>query len=588
VILVDLDRVGASRPDRPLFSELSLTVNTGDRLGVVGINGTGKSTLLRVIAGVTEPEEGAVRRGRGTRVAFLEQNPVLPAGTVRQAVGEGWEAAAILDRLGMGPLMDSSVATLSGGEAKRVALARALVAEVDLLVLDEPTNHIDIGAISWLEDRLAAFTGGLVMVTHDRHVLDRVTTRMIELDRGANYVHEGGYASYLEARADREQRAAAAETVRRNLARAELAWLRRGAPARTRKPQARIAAATAIVEGRPQAAARSGQLDLGAAGNTRSNMPRLGDKVIRLEGAGHRFGDGNWLFRKLDLELEPGGRLGLVGANGTGKSTLLALMAGRIQPAEGVVERGPTVRLGLYDQTGQHLDGSQRVRDAVAGPARQPDWQDARLMEQFWFDGDAQWATIGTLSGGERRRLQLLLVLAERPNVLLLDEPTNDLDLDTLRVLEDFLDSWPGSLVVVSHDRAFLERSVTDIVALDGAGGAGPVVGGYPAWAATILGLSRPATASRPAAARSATVPSESRPTQPKMRTPSTLRRLVSLTEKDIAALELRREQLVAEMADAVTDYVALGRLGTELQSVEERLAEAEERWLQLGEELGA
>jgi ABC transport system ATP-binding/permease protein len=588
VVLVDLDRVGASRPDRPLFSELSLTVNTGDRLGVVGINGTGKSTLLRVIAGVTQPEEGTVRRGRGTRVAFLEQNPVLQAGTVRQAVGEGWEAAAILDRLGMGPLMDSSVETLSGGEAKRVALARALVAEVDLLVLDEPTNHIDIGAISWLEDRLAAFTGGLVMVTHDRHVLDRVTTRIIELDRGANYIHEGGYASYLEARADREQRAAAAETVRRNLARAELAWLRRGAPARTRKPQARIAAATAIVEGRPQAAARSGQLDLSAAGNagagnSRTNMPRLGDKVIRLEAAGHRFGDGNWLFRKLNLELEPGGRLGIVGANGTGKSTLLAVMAGRIEPAEGFVDRGPTVRLGLYDQTGQQLDGSQRVRDAVAGPARQPDWQDARLMEQFWFDGDAQWATIGTLSGGERRRLQLLLVLAERPNVLLLDEPTNDLDLDTLRVLEDFLDSWPGSLVVVSHDRAFLERSVTDIVALDGAGNAGPVAGGYPAWAATILGPSRPSVPARPA-----NKASQSKPTQPKVRTPSTLRRLVSLAEKDIAALELRRDQLVAEMADINTDYVTLGRLGTELQSVEERLAEAEERWLQLAEELGA
>jgi ATP-binding cassette subfamily F protein uup len=435
------------------------------------------------------------------------------------------------------------------------------------------------------------------MVTHDRHVLDRVTTRMIELDRGANYIHEGGYASYLEARADREQRAAAAETVRRNLARAELAWLRRGAPARTRKPQARIAAATAIVEGRAQAAARSGQLDLGAAGNagnagnTRTNMPRLGDKVIRLEGAGHRFGDGNWLFRKLDLELEPGGRLGVVGANGTGKSTLLALMAGRIEPAEGFIERGPTVRLGLYDQTGQQLDMSQRVRDAVAGPARQPDWQDARLMEQFWFDGDAQWATIGTLSGGERRRLQLLLVLAERPNVLLLDEPTNDLDLDTLRVLEDFLDSWFGSLVVVSHDRAFLERSVTDIVALDGAGNAGRVAGGYPSWAASILGptAGRVANTARPAtAARPATVPSQSRPTQSKVRTPSTVRRLVSLAEKDMAALELRRDQVVAEMADAATDYVALGRLGTELQSVEERLAEAEERWLQLAEELGA
>jgi ATP-binding cassette subfamily F protein uup len=602
VVLVDLERVGASRPDRALFHELSLTVRSGDRLGVVGINGTGKSTLLRVIAGVSEPEEGTVRRGRGTRVAFLQQNPVLPPGTVRQAVGDGWEAAAILERLGMGPLAGSDVATLSGGEAKRVALALALLADVDLLVLDEPTNHIDISAISWLEERLAAFQGGLVLVTHDRHVLDRVTTRVIELDRGASYVHDGGYASYLEGRADRQQRAATAESVRRNLARAELAWLRRGAPARTRKPQARIAAATALVEGRPQAVARAGQLDLAVAGQGRTDMPRLGDKVIRLEGVGHQFDEGDWLFRGLDLELEPGGRLGIVGANGTGKSTLLAIMAGRLQPLEGHVEQGPTVRLGLYDQTGQQLDGSQRVREAIAGPNRQPDWQDARLMEQFWFDSDAQWATISTLSGGERRRLQLLLALAERPNVLLLDEPTNDLDLDTLRVLEDFLDSWPGSLVVVSHDRAFLERTVTDVVAIDGAGNAGPVPGGYAAWAATMLAPRRPAVlgpsrtgpSSLASASTSASPPrpgqrsSTPRLTTPRVRTPSTIRRLLSLAERDMASLSARRDELVAEMAATTSDYVTLGQLGTQLQEVHEQLAEVEERWLELSEELGA
>jgi ATP-binding cassette subfamily F protein uup len=591
VVLVDLERVGASRPDRPLFHELSLTVNSGDRLGVVGINGTGKSTLLRVIAGVSEPEEGTVRRGRGTRVAFLPQNPVLAPGIVRQAVGDGWEAAAILERLGMGPLAGADVATLSGGEAKRVALARALLADVDLLVLDEPTNHIDISAISWLEERLAAFQGGLVLVTHDRHLLDRVTTRVIELDRGANYIHDGGYASYLEGRADRQQRAATAESVRRNLARAELAWLRRGAPARTRKPQARIASATALVEARPQAAARAGQLDLGVAGQGRTDMPRLGDKVIRLEGVGHRFDEGNWLFRDLDLELEPGGRLGIVGANGAGKSTLLAIMAKRLNPTEGGVEQGPTVRLGLYDQTGQQLDESQRVREAIAGPNRQPDWQDARLMEQFWFDSDAQWATIGTLSGGERRRLQLLLVLAERPNVLLLDEPTNDLDLDTLRVLEDFLESWPGSLVVVSHDRAFLERAVTDVVAVDGAGGAGPVAGGYPAWAATMLAPRRPAVLepSRTSASSVSGAPAPPpRSSTPRVRTPSTIRRLLGLAERDMETLAARRDELVASMAATTNDYLTLGQLGTQLQEVQERLAEAEERWLELSEELGA
>src|SRR4051812_37592076 len=249
------------------------------------------------MAGAAEPESGTVRRGRGVRIGFLEQRPVLPAGSVRAAVGPGWEAAAVLERLGMGPLADAATDTLSGGQAKRVALARVLVDECDLLILDEPTNHLDIDAITWLEDRLAAFRGGLVLVPHDRHVLDRVTTRVLELDRGAGYVHEGGYDKYLEARAEREERAAATQSTRRNLARKELAWLRRGAPARTRKPQARIDAALAIVEGRPQAAARSGALDL------HLGTPRLGDKVVELTGVGFRYGDEKPLFDKLDLLL---------------------------------------------------------------------------------------------------------------------------------------------------------------------------------------------------------------------------------------------------------------------------------------------
>ncbi len=288
MILVDLTRVGARRPDRPLFEDLSLTVQTGDRLGVVGRNGTGKSTLLRLLAGADRPEEGTVRRGRDVRVGFLAQRPVLPAGDVRAAVGAHWEAAAILERLGMGGLVDADVATLSGGQAKRVALAQVLVDEVDLLVLDEPTNHLDIDAIAWLEDRLARFRGGLVVVTHDRHVLDRVSTRILELDRGQGYVHDGGYSAYLAAAAERAEQEVTAETVRRNLARAELAWLRRGAPARTRKPKARIAAATAIVEGRAPAADRAGDLDL-AGGGQWGATPRLGDKVIELHGVGHRL-----------------------------------------------------------------------------------------------------------------------------------------------------------------------------------------------------------------------------------------------------------------------------------------------------------
>jgi ATP-binding cassette subfamily F protein uup len=589
VILVDLAGVAVRRPDRPLFEDLSLTVQSGDRLGVVGRNGGGKSTLLGVMAGGIEPDEGVVRRGRGVRVGYLGQRPELPPGTVRAAVGPHWEAAAILDRLGMGPLGGSDVASLSGGQAKRVALARALVAEVELLVLDEPTNHLDMEAVAWLEERLARFGGGLVLVTHDRHVLDRVTTRMLELDRGRGYLHDGGYEGYLAARVERAGREATAEAVRRNLARTELAWLRRGAPARTRKSKARVATATALVEGRPAPPDRPGALDLGSAGGRRSATPRLGDKVVVLGGAGHRFGDGPWLFSDLDLDLAPGGRLGVVGPNGSGKSTLLDVLAGRVVPVAGTVDVGPTVRIGYYDQTGRLLDPSQRVRDAVAGPAAAaPSWDQLRLMERFWFDDDAQWATIGTLSGGERRRLQLLLVLAALPNVVLLDEPTNDLDLDTLRALEDFFEDWPGTLVVVSHDRAHLERTVDDVLVLDGRGGAAFAPGGFAGWEAGRR-QDRPGSEADGRRQGGGTRrPEEGRGTAPgpKVRSPSTLRRLLAAAEKELGDATGERDAIIAELG-AGADHVTLARLAADLAAAEARVTEIEERWLALAAELG-
>jgi len=588
VILVDLDRVSVSRPGRPLFEELSLTLSTGDRLGVVGLNGTGKSTLLRVISGASEPESGTVRRGRGVRVAALDQRPELGTGRVLDAVAgtdaPAWEVAAALDRVGLGRLGEADLATLSGGQAKRVALARTLVAPADLLVLDEPTNHLDIDGIDWLEDRLAAFRGGLVLVTHDRHLLDRVTTRILELDRGRGYVHEGGYAAFLEARAARDELAAATETTRRNLARKELAWLRRGAPARTRKPRARIEAATATVVGRPEAPARIGIPDL------HLGTPRLGDKVIELHGVGFRYGDAPPLFSHVDLLLDRRERLGVVGPNGSGKSTLLDVMAGRRAPTEGRVVRGPTAVLAYYDQLGAALDPDQRVRDAVTGGARVPDWRDAALLEQFWFDADAQRAPIGLLSGGERRRLQLLLTLSARPNVLLLDEPTNDLDIDTLRVLEEFLDDWPGALVVVSHDRAFLERTVADVIVLDGSGAAARRPGGYAAWeadrrAARARGS---ADAVRRAAPRPRQVGGGVGAQPATTRSPSTVRHQLRTLEKQLAALERRRDELSTELAAASDDHAALARIGAELAGVGAELGDVEERWLELAAEAEA
>ncbi len=579
MICVDATGLTAARPDKPLFTDISVTVSSGDRLGVVGINGSGKSTLLRLLAGATTPDVGTVRFGRSARVGFLDQDPTLPDASVRDAVGGGWQGEAVLDRLGMAALLDASTKELSGGQAKRVALGRLLVAEHDLLILDEPTNHLDLDAISFLEDRLARFTGGLILVTHDRHVLDRLTTRVLEIDRGGAFLHVpqgqhagSGYAAYLAARAEREERAAVAEDVRKNLARRELAWLRRGAPARTRKPKARIDTATALVEGGPQQAARAGDLslDLGAT--------RLGSKVLELHHVGFSWPSGAMVLDGVEHIVEPGDRLGLVGANGSGKSTLLDVIAGRRQPTAGRIERGATVKIGYYDQRGVELDLTARVRDAVVGPHRTPGWEDARLMERFWFDTDAQWARIGTLSGGERRRLQLLLVLAEQPNVLLLDEPTNDLDLDTLRVLEDFLDDWPGALVVVSHDRTFLDRTVEEVMALDGRGHAALVRGGYAGWMATRTSsmtqtAAAPAAVVRPERARGATGPSA-----------STLRRMLATAERALNDSVKRRDSTAQRLNDASSggDHVVLAELGHALAEAEAAVSAAEERWLDL------
>ena len=596
MILADLQRVAAARPGRPLYADLSLTVATGDRLGVVGLNGCGKSTLLRVIAGRAEPEGGVVRQGRDVRVAFLDQHPDLDVGTVRgAATGSStpvWEAEAMLDRLGMGGMVDADVSTLSGGQAKRVALARTLLSVDglggDLLILDEPTNHLDLDAIGWLEEHLAAFRGGLVMVTHDRHVLDRVTTKVLELDRGKGYVHDGGYGGYLESRALREEQAASAEATRKNLARTELAWLRRGAPARTSKPKARIASATSLVEGRAAAPARAGGLDLGAA-NGDGGTARLGDKVVELHDVDFAWeAGGPLLLRGVRLSLDPRERLGIVGPNGSGKTTLLDLIAARIAPTSGTVEHGTTVRLGYYDQHGAELDPAQRVRDAVAG-GQPPTWEHARLCERFWFDGDAQFAPIGLLSGGERRRLQLLILLAQNPNVLLLDEPTNDLDLDTLRVLEDFFEDWQGALVTVSHDRAFLERTVEDVLALDGSGRATEVPGGYAGWWAGHRARRQGPTAApvggRAPAAEASQVALPSKPARPTGRSPSTLRRLLGGVEREIEALDRRRRELAAELAVAGSDHEALMKAGRVAAEVDAAVADAEARWLALAEE---
>ncbi len=590
MILVDAADLRVARPDRVLFEDLSVTISSRDRIAVVGVNGTGKSTLLGALAGSRPPEEGTIRRGQGARVSHLDQDAPLPTGTVASVTGDRWEAAAVRDRLGLGDLDDRPTDQLSGGQIKRVALARALLTcgppgggpadDADLLILDEPTNHLDVAAIAWLEEWLASFQGGLVLVTHDRHVLDRVTTRIVELDRGAAHVHEGGYAGYLEAKADRAERSASSEAKRRNLAKVELAWLRRGAPARTSKPKARIETAEALVKGRPRDDDIRGtpmELHLGT--------PRLGDRVIEAHGIAATV-EGRTLFEGLDIDLDPRERLGIVGPNGAGKTTLLRILAGTRVPDAGTVDTGPTVRLAHFSQNAAELDLAIRVRDLVTGGKKEVSWEDTALMERFWFDGDSQWAPVGTLSGGERRRLQLLLALQTQPNVLLLDEPTNDLDLDTLRILEDHLDEWPGALVVVSHDRALLERTVVDAIEIDGTGRAGRRPGGVAAHLADVKQRrARGKSTVTDKAPSRASAPSPGEVKEPG-RSSATVRRELNAAERALSKAATRVEALSVRLEAAIGDHEALGELGHQMADARREVDVAEERWLALAEEV--
>ena len=584
MILVDADDVSMSRPGRSLFDHVSLTISRGDRLAIVGMNGSGKSTLARVLVGAVAPESGVVRRGRDVRVTMLDQASPLPAGTVRTALqGEGidaWRAEAIADRLDITPLLDADVATLSGGEAKRVALTAALVHESDLLVLDEPTNHLDIDAIAWLEDHLSSFRGGLVLITHDRFVLDRVTTRIAELDGGRLFVYQTGYSGYLDAREERAERAAAHDASRRNLARRELAWLRRGAPARSTKQRARVERATALIESTSTRDEGRGALGLDLS-DVESSTPRLGDLVVELHGVGHRFGS-NEIFQGLDLALDRRERLGIVGPNGTGKSTALEIIAGRLDPVEGRVVRGPTVRVAYYDQRSRELDPDLTVRAAVVGSKGEIDWRDKRLMERFWFDDDAQRAPISLLSGGERRRLQLLLTLLERPNLLLLDEPTNDLDLDTLRALEDFLDDWPGAAVIVSHDRALLDRTCDDVIVFESGRRPARYPGGAEAWVRDRQATRRSGTVRRrdpsPPAVVAKTV------TKNKPASASTLRHRLRTIDRALQPLVTRRDELEAAMAS--TDHREREHAAIALAELVPQLHGLEEEWLEVASAL--
>ncbi len=583
VILVDARGITLRHATGTLLDDVSITISSGDRLGVVGHNGAGKSTLLGVLTGQIEVDEGIVRNESGVRIASLAQRPVFDDVTAIEAVGDSWEAAAVLDRLGLGDRLDHRLSNMSGGEQRRVALARALVTPADLLVLDEPTNHLDIDAIDWLEERLSGFKGGLLCVSHDRHLLDAVTTRVLEVDKGKIYLHDGGYRTYLEGREARVDAADKADAVRKNLAKREMEWLRRGAPARTSKPKAHIRRAEAAQLKRDDRTLRDDPMLL------HSDTPRLGNRVVELHNVSVEAG-GRTLVENFTLELDPVERLGIVGPNGTGKSTLLDAMAKRTKPKTGSIEHGSTVRLGYFDQLGRDLDLDARLIDLFS-QGGEPDWRDKALLERFWFDAATQYSPVRQLSGGERRRLQLVLVLTTNPNVLFLDEPTNDLDLDTLRALESFLEDWPGALVAVSHDRAFLERVMTDVIVVDESTRAGRVPGGFAAWLEARRANRRRGHAATRTAEAAATKPKEAKAASASgdisTGTPSksTLRHQLKQTDKAMAKAQKQVDALNERLA-GITDHAELAELGTELAVAQGELNSLEDQWMELSIQL--
>jgi ABC transport system ATP-binding/permease protein len=596
--LISLEKAAKSYAHRRLLDGVSLGVSAGDRIGVVGRNGAGKSTLLALLAGTVAPDEGRVARAAGLRLGFLPQQDQL-TGTVGQIVfGAGWRAAestpweadprarSIVAELLPGIGLDAPAAPLSGGERRRVALAALLVAERDVLLLDEPTNHLDIEAIDWLgrhlRDRAGNGQCAVIVVSHDRWLLDTVCERTWEVDRGQVFSAEGGYSAYVLAQAERERGEEAAERRRRNLARKELAWLQRGARARTTKAKFRVETANALIAAEPPA---RDSVEL-----TRLATARLGKTVIELEDvsvavpadAGPRP-----LLEHVTWQLGPGDRVGVAGVNGSGKTSLLNLLAGTPGPglvAEGTIVRGKTVRLAHLSQELAELDPDRRVREAVEEiqlriRVGDRELSAGQLLERLGFSAERQWIRIGDLSGGERRRVQMLRLLMDEPNVLLLDEPTNDLDIETLTEFEDLLDGWPGTLVVVSHDRYFLERITEHVVALLGDGRLSFLAGGVDEYLDRIR-TARAGSTGGPQAAPAA--PGAPRSSAAEERA---ARKELQRLDRQLDRLTVRETELTELLAANATDYEKLTALGAELRAVQAEKSDLENRWLTLAAE---
>ena len=589
--IVNIENISKIYGEKVIFDETSFGIQQGDKIGIVGINGTGKTTLLRMVSGEEVPDSGQIVRQNGLKIAFVVQNPPYnPEETVDAYALSGnpdtdWKVQSYLNQLGIAD-GTQKMRELSGGQRRRAAMAKVLAGDFDLLLLDEPTNHLDEEMISWLEDYLRSFRGTILMVTHDRYFLDRVTNRILEISHGKLYGYQAAYSGFLELKAEREEMELASERKRQSILRIELEWAKRGCRARTTKQKARLERLEGLKNGSAPVSDQTVELD--------SIETRMGKKTIELHHISKTFGD-RVILRDFDYIFLKNQNVGIVGPNGCGKSTLLRMIAGEIEPDQGSIEVGETIRIGYFAQEEQEMDDRQRVIDYVKDIAEYINTREGRIsasamLERFLFTPDMQYAPIGKLSGGEKRRLYLLGVLCQEANVLILDEPGNNLDIPTLTILEDFLNSFVGIVITVSHDRYFLDNVADRIFAFDGYGGLTQYEGGYTDYLEASGGGHMANAVTAPQISKADPAQKEDAKKSWKQNRPQKLKfsykeqKEFETIDDDIAKLEAKTEQLDEEMARNATNSVKLSELIAEKEKTEAELEEKMDRWVYLND----